>query len=160
MHTVTLNLEAIDKVTWPNACPACGHQINESEGAATDVKVRKGVKATLVSGAPKKIAVHLCSKCTLKVSRARKMANFGWGFGGLLFLLAVLHPPRNPLEQSGIGFGFMVGAILGFVGESKSKSVVGLQVTRLTKDSWRFLFKNRSFADLFLTANRGSVKND
>lgn len=161
MRTVTLSVETPEKVTWPSSCPACGIQINETEGTTTDIKVKKALKATFASGTPKKIAVRLCPRCTSRVIRASKIGKFGWGLAGIIFLLAVfVHPPRNQLEWSGAGFGFWVGAILGWLGESRKKSVVGLQTTRVSKDTWHFRFRNHSFAYLFLTANQALAKKE
>lgn len=105
MHAVTLIVETPDKVAWPSSCPACGIQINEADGAATDIKVKKGVKATFASGTPKKIAVKLCPRCTSRMTWATKISKFGWGLAGVIFLVAVfVHHPRNQLEWSGAGF--------------------------------------------------------
>jgi len=160
MGGVNLNLEALDKVTWPAACPACGHQTNETDGGLTDVKVKKGIKTSFASGTPKKVSVRLCARCISRVSRAEKMGKFGWGLAGITFLLGVLHAPANQLQWSGVGFGFWLGAILGWIGERRKKSLVGLQPTRVSKDTWHFRFKNQSFADSFLTANKQFVKNE
>jgi len=161
MRIVTLGVESPDKVKWPASCPACGNQISGTGGSTLDVKVKKGVRATFASGTPKMIAVKLCPRCTSRVSWAGKIGNFGWGLVGVTFLLAVfVHPPRNQLEWSGAGAAFWLGAILGWIGESRKKSVVGMQVTRASKDTWNFRFRNKLFADGFLTANQSLVKKE
>ena len=83
------------------------------------------------------------------------------GLAGITFLLAAfVHPPRNQLEWSGAGAAFWLGGILGWLGESRKKSILGTQTTRISKNTWLFQFKNKPFADVFLATNQVIVKKD
>jgi hypothetical protein len=123
-----------------------------------DVRVKKGVKAIFASATPKTIPVRLCPRCTSRVSRAAKLEQVGWGLASVFLFLAVfVHRPRNESEWAGAGAGFWFGAILGWVGQSRKRSLVGVQATRASKDKWSFRFRDKTFADVFSATNQALV---
>lgn len=100
MKEVTLHVDSLDKVSWPNICPACGNQLEETRdevdagGISDDVKaafarlrrevahaihidVKPGPNAEQMRGKPSKIRVRTCSRCELRVKHADEMAAFG-----------------------------------------------------------------------------------
>jgi hypothetical protein len=160
MEKVTLNSETTDKIIWPASCPGCGAHISENEGFPIDLKVIKSAKAILASGTPKTILVKLCPRCTSRKAWAERIEKFGMGFAGIIFILAVVRPPRNELEWTGAGAAFWLFAILGGIGEIRKRSVIGLKATRVSKGTWRFRFRNKLFTDAFVKANQTIVKKD
>ena len=117
------------------------------ESKAHAVKVRRTFKTWLTRTIPKTIAVTLCRRCSKRMSSATKLARFGWGLAGLTFIAAViLRPPRNQQEMNGAAAGFWLGAILGWIGESRQNKATGMKVVRLSKDAFGFRFRNKAFA--------------
>lgn len=124
------------------------------ESIAYDLKVRRRFTTWLTRTAPKSISITLCRRCSKRMSNAKRLARFGWGLAGVLFIAAViLRPPRNQQEMMGAAAGFWLGAILGWIGECRQNKTSGMKVVRLSKDSVEFEFRNKAFAADFREYN-------
>ena len=154
MEKVLLKAETSDAITWPRQCPACGAELSADHEAKCEVKVKKGMKASFSRKTPKSISVTISDNCSRKISRAKRLANFGWGLAGLTFLAAVfVHRPQSQQEMMGAGGLFWLGAILGWLGERRQRNLVGMKILCLSKDRWALWFRNRTFGSAFREQN-------
>jgi hypothetical protein len=160
MEKIVLNAETNDAITWPKQCPACGAELGADQEAKCEVEVKKGMKASFSRLAPKSISVMICDKCSRKIKRAERLANFCWGLAGFTFLAAIfVHRPQSQQEMMGAGGLFWLGAILGWLGQRRQKRLVGMRIVRLSRDTWAFRFRNRAFATTFSEQNT-SLKSE
>jgi len=159
MEKIVLNTQAHESVIWPTVCASCAANLGETKQMKFEVKVKKGIRAYLSGGTPKSISVTFCDNCARKMTKAKELENAGYTIGGGIFILAAFfHHPRNQQEMMGAGGLFWLCMILGWIGQSRYKRLLGVRIIRLSKDSWAFWFRNKTYAFDFAHLNQPAIE--